>query len=876
MRIKEASRQNLAREKINSLKRFPRRIRKAALIIFSITLILGIILASIYWGMVLHKTGRAGTLNSFFKMLKQSKLKVIPNYFRGLRASPEHIGIDIKHMDYQKLAYKRDIALRKGFLVTSSEDYVPATIRYKDKTIRAKIRLKGDWTDGFQGDKWAFRIKISGDNTLFGMRRFSIHHPKVRNYIYEWILHQALKREGIVSLRYKFIKVTLNGKDLGIYALEEHFEKRLIEYNRHRQGPIIKFNEGIFWADRQNDLGYDITGLQSEFSADIDAFNMNAISKDPALYKQFIIGKDLLESFRRGVLPTHKVFDVKKLAKYFALSELMGGLHGASGWINLRFYYNPVTSLLEPIGFDANTGTTLVQQWYSFRVAIAKNDPPVPLYVIQAKIFSDTIFFEEYIRALRRVSEKDYLEKLFKDIEKNLQKNLNIIYRELPYYFFSEDIFYRNQKIIQVLLNPTKGLHAYFRRAHKAYIELAVGNIQFLPIEVLAASLGDSQVLSVAQKTILPPKIPSKVVDYQKIDFLFPRNFIWSNAMKANLKVKYRILGTNQIRYETVFPYSNISDDFTQKDFIRQPPNPGEFNFLLMEESTKEIFIKSGNWSIERNLIIPKGYRIICFEGVHLNILNSAKILSYSPFEFIGSEDHPIVICSEDSTGQGITIMNTDQQSILKYVIFKNLSVPSEGNWELTGAVTFYESPVEITHCQFLNNNSEDSLNIVRSDFLIGKSLFHNTSSDALDVDFSRGEISDSSFINCTNDAIDVSGSNVNLRDVFIDNAGDKGVSVGEKSKMTINTIGVKNVRVAIVSKDNSEVDTTNVDLFNCGVGFAVFQKKPEFGPASMAVNMLTMDKVDTPYLVENNSELIINGEKISSDKENIKEVLYR
>jgi len=48
------------------------------------------------------------------------------------------------------------------------------------------------------------------------MKQFSIHHPNTRNYVYEWIFHQALKREGVLSLRYDFIEVTLNGKFLDI------------------------------------------------------------------------------------------------------------------------------------------------------------------------------------------------------------------------------------------------------------------------------------------------------------------------------------------------------------------------------------------------------------------------------------------------------------------------------------------------------------------------------------------------------------------------------------------------------------------------------------------------------------------------------------
>ena len=70
------------------------------------------------------------------------------------------------------------------------------------------------------------------------MKQFSLHHPRTRNWLFEWLGHRILRREGTLALRYRFVDVTLNGKHLGIYALEEHFEKRLIEHNRRREGPM--------------------------------------------------------------------------------------------------------------------------------------------------------------------------------------------------------------------------------------------------------------------------------------------------------------------------------------------------------------------------------------------------------------------------------------------------------------------------------------------------------------------------------------------------------------------------------------------------------------------------------------------------------------
>ena len=98
--------------------------------------------------------------------------------------------------------------------------------------MRVKIRLKGDGIDHLRGEKWSFRVRARGEGTLLGMKQFSLHHPRVRNWAYEWLGHRAMRREGVVSLRYKFVDLSLNGKSLGIYALEEHFEKRLIGETR--------------------------------------------------------------------------------------------------------------------------------------------------------------------------------------------------------------------------------------------------------------------------------------------------------------------------------------------------------------------------------------------------------------------------------------------------------------------------------------------------------------------------------------------------------------------------------------------------------------------------------------------------------------------
>jgi hypothetical protein len=73
-----------------------------------------------------------------------------------------HIYINIKFKHYQKLIKKREEALVRGFLITTPDSYIPATIQHKGSIYKIKLRLKGDLRDHWQGDKWSFRIHMKG------------------------------------------------------------------------------------------------------------------------------------------------------------------------------------------------------------------------------------------------------------------------------------------------------------------------------------------------------------------------------------------------------------------------------------------------------------------------------------------------------------------------------------------------------------------------------------------------------------------------------------------------------------------------------------------------------------------------------------------
>jgi hypothetical protein len=219
--------------------------------------------------------------------------------------------------------------------------------------------------------------------------------------------------------------------------------------------------------------------------------------------------------------------------------------------------------------------------------------------------------------------------------------------------------------------------------------------------------------------------------------------------------------------------------------------------------------------------------------------------------------------------------MNAGQASVFKYVTFHNLSNPSHNGWDLTGAVTFYESPVALSGCQFTGSRSEDALNLVRSEFSIEQTYFGETFSDAIDADFSKGRITHTYFVQAGNDAIDASGSIIEIDGISVDGAGDKGISVGERSQMTGVGLDIKGAQIGIASKDRSQLVVKNVRISNSAVGLAAYRKKTEFGPAFMEVQGLDLTAVSTPYLVEVHSRVVVDNAVIEASHENVYEMLY-
>jgi len=788
----------------------------------------------------------------------------------------EKITIHIDKKAYQRLANKRVAALATKVLLSEDADLVPSQVFYQNQQYAAQIRLKGDWTDHLEGEQWSFRVKLQDGDMLNGMRKFSLHHPKTRNYAGEWLFHQLLKAEDILHLNYDFVQVELIIKDgpseqvknMGLYALEESFDKQLIERNKRREGIILKIDEAPLWQERADFSTKDIDLSELEYIQLADFTNSNVlpysekrIRQDSQLFKQFLTGQQLLSAYLNKELPASEVFDIPLLAKYNAICNLLGANHSLI-WHNYRFYYNPITARLEPIGFDANA---VVKEWYFHSYQHTQKD---------AK------YLKAYTQALVEVTTDEYIEKLLN--WPDLEQQIKLLKQAYPtYQWQGRETLKHNQQILRTNLFPVKSLNIFLQDMDKEYLQVTIENFGRLPVEIIGIENQEGKKLGkAANNTVIFAK-DKEAVSF-KLDAHFSKQFISKKLKKAHfdsqsdiykLNIIYKTLGTDQYQQAPIIPWA--SGQPLPQDLFRVPSTIEDFEFLSIDENEKKIICKQGVWRLKTSLIIPPNYTFWIEAGTRIELTNGAsKIISFSPVRLEGTKEEPIEITSPTKRGQGMIVFNCRDTSILNYCNFKELSNPTTENWVVTGAVNFYKAPVNIKNSSFTDNRSEDALNIINTHFVMDNVLFSNTASDAFDGDFVEGTISNALFNDLGNDAIDVSGSSIKVQQTVITRAKDKALSAGESSTIQAQQLVIKESEIALASKDQSNIQLYKSFLRNNKLAFTAFQKKSEFGKASIIADSIKLDNNKLTHLIEKGSSLTLNGQVMPTVNK-VKERMY-
>lgn len=784
------------------------------------------------------------------------------------------LNIYIPSKSKNKLNNSIDEAVKHRVIPTSSKKLVRAYYINELDTFKIKMKLKGDWSDHVKPNKASYRLKLSGV-AFEGMTNFAIQHPKTRNYLNEWIMHKMAEKEDLLCTKYKFVNVIINDYFYGVYALEEHFEKHIIENRDRRNGPILKFDETGVWKAREEKNDNNFTQITPSFEASkINAYSLSKIFKNNTLKSQYLEGINLMQLFKNAHLKIDEIFDIDKLANFYSLIEFSGNYHALT-WHNRRFYFNPITQKLEHIYFDA---FPTIYEDGSVMVDVLNNTSKDPSLILDIPLLMNKKFKNRFLYYLEQKTNPEYLDSIFESINNDLPNYYTAIKGETKAYNFNKSEFYKRAEFLknnmenlsqiwEEKLEEKRGVNYWMR---KEIYKLLNENILFKDISINAYTyLNKEDKYSILFENYHLNNITLESVTFRKKGT--KHKLKKTIVLPPYLNKPYTdSITVDSLPYMVYFTAKNTGDKI-HKIKVNPWQNPtGKTTRISLNDNFKSnntaytiendnLIIFSGNVIIDELIYIPSKYKVQILPGTEITFKSNGGIIVNNAFSCQGTALKPITIKSTILNSHGITVLN-GSSAVIEHTLIDGLSNLNYKNWILTGALTIYETPVQIANLTIKNNHSEDALNIVRSEFKINNLKIENTKSDGFDADFCTGVIKNSTFINTGNDCIDFSGSIVEIENIQILNSGDKGISGGEKSTLNIASIFIDGAIIGIASKDASNITGNKIEIKNTEVGIASFQKKTTYGIAKIILDDVLFENSAKQSMIEKGSSISINA----------------
>lgn len=834
-----------------------RRRKRLAGVVLSLGAIVGsvVLFFTVFnYGGYLYKSGQTQHFKQMLSDMVSMDFAFVSNYMKGQAAEMDDITIDMKFKHMLRLQYLREEAAKNKYIddVYKDEDF-PAKLTYNGVTHDVKLALTGKVARTHLGNpaKWSFEVKVKGDDTIEGMKRFGVLVPTARGNLTDWLSFELMKDRGLMGLRVKYVDVTINGKPVGVFYLEERFDKHLVENNRLREGIIYKLDKDVF------------------------PYQESTLMEDPATRPHLMLLKRMWHDVMAGDLPPEKFFDMEKMASVFVISDLMNNRHPLSR-ANLRFYFNPVTGLSEPIArefedlgkSDPATMNMFLEEpeLYSRQFWLSQEE-------IIGMVHNNREFQRHYIREAEYVSQKKFLDEFFARHKDELDQIIDQVYRTWPYFKLPREIMYQNQAYIRSVLFPEEPqLVAHFHSEDGRYLQLNLENQQDLPLEVSHLSLGEID-LYPEDLVIIDAKARTGNPGRQPVKFRIPEGLDWSTDRLPELRVHYNLLGLEKGQKEiNITPAEAVHAVNEFEAGLSTAANYDDFSFVEERADGEVIAIPAGDWTLAEDLVIPAGKRLEVDAGARIDLVEGSKIISYAPVVLAGTETAPVLLHSSDGTGEGLVVVRAQHRSLLSYTNIKDLSTDRETGH---GAITFYRSPVNILSCSFSENRGVGAmLHLIRSDFLIEETSFSHIRRDALVSDFCTGAIRQSSFLEVGADGLGISGSTVELSKVLMKDVAGKALAAGDAGRLSGEWLDIRNAGAGIIGSDRSELKLSNVQILDSRIGIALLQDKAAFGPPSATVRRLEMQGVETPYLIDEASKLLVDGVAPAAPTDNVKERL--
>ncbi len=417
-----------------------------------------------------------------------------------------------------------------------------------------------------------------------------------------------------------------------------------------------------------------------------------------------------------------------------------------------------------------------------------------------------------------------------------------------------------------ILTLPDRVNYKLFDKSHSRFSEKLITDLKNINIDEFLYELKDLNVNLDKKKLIQTlnsitkriNKIANKAKDIPIEKLEFQDFYNYNNFLKL-------INNTNQFySYYSAGKFylckaKNLCDELTL--------NHEEISKLLSQRlkvKNKKVFFL-GNEKIKTyNSVLPNYWKSLKIDNINI-YYTSKKSIKHD------AENKVIYLNPIDNSSRFLIIDSTIDNWTIKYNLAEKyflsqkkindnyFKIDNKYYKSLAGCLTFYNVNFQNTSITSNSSICEDAINIIKSNGFLKSIKVKDSSSDGVDFDFSNLNLENIEVINSKNDCIDMSYGKYTVKNINSINCGDKGISIGEKSHVTINFLQNSNSLYSVAVKDSSSAFINKVEAINfLKTCLNVYRKKQEFEGAYLNINSINSECLNGNNFIQKNSKLMI------------------
>jgi len=227
----------------------------------------------------------------------------------------------------------------------------------------------------------------------------------------------------------------------------------------------------------------------------------------------------------------------------------------------------------------------------------------------------------------------------------------------------------------------------------------------------------------------------------------------------------------------------HLEADREAADWAKAIPN------LIPLAESKEYEIPRGAWTLDRDLIVPRGATLHLRAGTTLYLAPSRNIFAFGRLIAHGTNESPVTIrpAGEGPWGVVALLGQGSAGSKLQGTHFVRGSQWFAGAEDLNGSLTLIDTEAVIDNCRFDDSRGEDAVHVERAMVTITNTGVFNAASDGIDLERSTGRIENCELRDIGDDAVDAGEESMfSVSYTMVQRAGGKGISVGQSSTLDL------------------------------------------------------------------------------------------